>query len=105
MYEILHDKMIEYKADIVNCGYYFEYKNHREKHAIEKDCVYEGDSLIEQSYSSRYVCYAVWFKLYRKTLFDLVRFPEGKNSSRTFFGFVSVPDGQGSADDFRGLSF
>ena len=79
MYEILHDKMIEYKADIVNCGYYFEYKNHREKHAIEKDCVYEGDSLIEQSYSSRYVCYAVWFKLYRKTLFDLVRFPEGKN--------------------------
>lgn len=25
------------------------------------------------------LCYAVWFKLYRKTLFDLVRFPEGKN--------------------------
>ena len=36
MYETLHDKMIKYKADIVNCGYYREYKKYREKCAIGK---------------------------------------------------------------------
>ena len=79
MYETLHDKMIKYKADIVNCGYYREYKKYREKCAIGQDSVYMGADVVEKSYSSPYVCYAVWFKLYRKALFDEVRFPVGKN--------------------------
>ena len=79
MYEILHNKIIEYKSDIVNCGYYREYKKHREKVAIGEDSVYMGSDVVEKSYSSPYVCYAVWFKLYRKALFDAVRFPVGKN--------------------------
>ena len=79
MYEILHDKMIEDQADIVNCGFYREYKEHREKFAVLEKCVYSGYDVIEQSYSSPYVCYAVWFKLYRRQCFDKVRFPVGKN--------------------------
>lgn len=89
MYEKLYNKMIEYQADIVNCGFYREYKEYREKFAVSEECVYQGANLVEQSYYSKHVCYQVWFKLYRRTCFDTVRFPVGKNyEDMAIFFFV-----------------
>lgn len=76
-------KLLEYaadtNADIVSSAYYFEWKNHHSiGEEIEKPIILEGENIIQTHIRESYLGSAIWNKLYRKTVFSNIRFPEGR---------------------------
>jgi len=76
MYEMLFDKAREQNADICECNFWF---GTAEKNYIDLDDeVYIGIDSLEAFYKGK-ICHVVWNKIYKKKLFDIVTFPEGRN--------------------------
>lgn len=76
------ENLIKYDADVCCCNYDFvnEKSEYQKKHIIniEQPEVYEKESALKRLLSEDYYkCYA-WNKLYKKSLFNEVRYPEGK---------------------------
>ena len=78
MYEILYKKMIYIDADIIDCGYWKEYVNISSKISSDKEIVYCGKNLVEACYLSKVSKPEVWCKLYKRYIFDSVKFPLNK---------------------------
>lgn len=86
MYEYLLSTILEEAADIVSCGYYEVRKNG----IVERSC-YDDMSLTLQEIREKMwgvmSAPAVWRRLYKRFLFDELRFPEG----RLFEDFILMP--------------
>lgn len=80
--EILYDKMISNSADIVQCGFVWVMENQNE--VEEKYNGLKAEKLLcGEEWFSLYERYSLlftvaWNKLYRKELFDTLRYPVGK---------------------------
>ena len=77
MYEVLLRRLEETGADIGVCGLWYENGSTSTPSKIP-DVIYEGaDSL--KALLDRKISNHAWNKLYRRTVFDFVSFPEGRN--------------------------
>ena len=85
MYDLLYNYLIKYGADIAMCGYrqidaetniLNEYKSSDCPNVLEKDMIISASQLFE--YEEKSINVSVWNKLYKSSLFDRIRFPEGK---------------------------
>lgn len=90
MYETLLKKMYKYSADISICGRWYVYENgkkHLRYQSDGKDLVMNAEQAILKMNSYCSFDMAAWDKLYSKSLFDNIRFPEGKLSEDYFIMF------------------
>lgn len=81
MYESLYNDIKKYNADISICSYKEIYDYQQPKNIMyEKNIeVYEGVNILEQLYRSDRVKFIVaWNKLYKKDIFNNLRYEEGK---------------------------
>jgi len=66
-------------ADVVCCGFEKVYEDGRkETFTSEKSFLANAAEAVEEMMTQRNVCSVAWNKLYRRSLWDDVRFPEGK---------------------------
>ena len=76
MYEVLLNRAEETGADIVECGYYYEYpKKTEERKKI--DCLISGKEAVGELLQKK-LSDVVWDKLWRKECFEKIRFPENR---------------------------
>lgn len=84
MYECLFRLLEKNDADISVCGYNSIYTDRQVKcNDIEKEILFTSNEIIEQVYVKLNINIAVWDRLYRKRLFDNIRFPIGKEGEDT----------------------
>lgn len=77
MYEKLYQEADKTKADIVICDHYrLEKEGMIPRHSFERDLVLDKDEAMQLLASDKITSY-VWCKLYKRELFDNVRFLEG----------------------------
>ena len=79
MFETLLCGLIQTRADIVVCGRYEEYSDHNVAHCWTKVQVMEREEALGELLCDDRLQNLVWDKLYRQTLFEGIRFPEGQN--------------------------
>ena len=85
MYSVLYKNAVEYDADISVCNYYYvsasgELSPHSNEHRGIK--VFEG--IYKLMHNIRLFNSCVWNKLYKRHLFDDIRFPKGKTYEDIF---------------------
>lgn len=78
MYETLYERMLYFDADVIDCGYLKEYRNIKLKVNSNKEKVYFGEKLIEECYLSNVTKPEVWCKLYKRYIFNTIKFPLNK---------------------------
>ena len=80
MYETLWKNIENEKADIAYCDFYWidETEIIQESLGDSKMQVFEGTDILERIYKLNLPTVIAWNKLYRKSLFDSVKFPRGK---------------------------
>lgn len=80
MYEKLYNNAIKFNASIAQCNIlntYTEYINI--DNSREMVNIYSGMEVLEDLYNEKYVkTVVVWNKIYKRELFNLLRFPKGK---------------------------
>ncbi|MDE5871089.1 MAG: glycosyltransferase, partial [Muribaculaceae bacterium] len=83
MYQVLHDLIVEYDADIAQVGYIAEYQGrHSTKHLInKKEAIGGNESMMEIGFDR--VPNYVWNKLQKKSIISC-DFPEGRNFEDIF---------------------
>ncbi len=80
MYQLLYENLVKYGADISICSFYFEYGDGRICHTKPGGicrCMNNEEAirtLLSRKHFENYVC----DKLYKKVLFDRIRFPENE---------------------------
>ena len=78
--EILFRNMLENKAEISICDYLRideeQIDSSQELH--NKVYIYEGHRILDQLYENNVVMVIAWNKLYKKELFDAVKYPKGR---------------------------
>lgn len=77
MYEYLYNGLQEYGADMVVCGYYIATTKSAVATRRTEDRLFSGDEAVNALLTLKYGNYA-WNKLYRRDLFDEIRYPVGK---------------------------
>jgi glycosyltransferase involved in cell wall biosynthesis len=76
--ELLYTSLISNNADVSCCGYYLAYSNmYKTFNCSNKILVLNREQAIEQMLLNKNVFCSVWGKLYKKSLFDVIRFPCG----------------------------
>lgn len=97
MYEILYSDIEKYNAGISICNRYYEFEDGRrvERYKQTRETkVYSGkEAIIEMNNYSSFDMSA-WDKLYRRELFDEIRFPEGKLSEDFFIMYKLLDKAQ-----------
>lgn len=88
IYSELINALIKYDADIVNCGFYHEYKNKSNEFKSSSLKIYDGNTLIENCYKDGYVNYAIWSKLYKKEIFNSILFPSNCQYEDAYIYFL-----------------
>lgn len=89
MIDIMARKAEEYHVDIVECNF-IKFSDESPKHKeneIHQDDVYETKSALEQLINENAFHYTVWNKIYRKHIFDDLRFEVGKLHEDVFFTY------------------
>lgn len=82
MYNTLYNNIIKYSADISICAYkkvynqQFDFQNNKDSSYIE---VYNKENGLKQLLSDELITNHVWCKLYKRELFNNIRFPIDKN--------------------------
>jgi glycosyltransferase involved in cell wall biosynthesis len=78
MYEILLSNLIEYETDIAICGYYTVYgiNDIRYRHCGTRKVLMNSIEMLQEYIDWNLIGAAVWSKLYKRELFENVRFPE-----------------------------
>lgn len=77
MFEMLVKGAIESEADVVicNCIRYFTQENQKVREIKEKNTtIYKGQKAVIRLYTD----FSAWNKIYKKILFQSIRYPEGK---------------------------
>jgi glycosyltransferase involved in cell wall biosynthesis len=78
MIETLYSLSVEYAADISECGFKYVYGNKEITCEFGNGIEYgQGNYLIEKFINAD-IFYGVWSKLFRKSLFDKTKFPDGR---------------------------
>ena len=77
MYDLLIHKSVETNADICICGYGYEQSASTKIVKLQENTFTKAEALRELIAEN--IDYHVWNKLYRKALFNTIRFPDGKN--------------------------
>lgn len=77
MYDVLYKNLLEYDADIAMCGYYTVYgeKDIRFRHCSPGKVVMSSVDMLKEYIDWNLIGAAVWSKLYKRELFDNIRFP------------------------------
>ncbi len=80
MYEFLYENLVKYKADVSICSFYFAYGDGRIRHTKPDGiCRYmSNEEAIKTLLSTKQFENYVWDKLYKRHLFDKIRFPENE---------------------------
>ena len=81
MYMILYDAIIKSKSDISQCKFkYFSKEDELNKNIINdgKYEIYNNIDAIEEIIDNKNLNTNVWIKLYKRELFNDIRFPKGK---------------------------
>jgi len=79
MYKELYENLVKQGVDISMCSYIQHYPNRsRAKCNSGKTHVWTGREAIRELIAGKRVATMVWDKLYNKSLFDEIRFPDGK---------------------------
>lgn len=80
MYEVLWENIEKEKADIAYCNFYWidETETVLEDLVGSKVQVFEGADILGQIYKLNLPTVIAWNKLYRRELFDSIRYPKGK---------------------------
>lgn len=79
MYEKLYDNIIKYGVDISMCSYIQHYPNRsRAKCDSDQIFIWTGREAIRELIRGKKVTSMVWDKLYKRSLFDEIKFPAGK---------------------------
>ncbi len=78
--EKLLDALRRYSGDVVCCRFYFEFKNKTKNTSSQTGEIrcYNKEEALKEVLAKRSIGYAAWGKLYKRTLFDSVKFPVGK---------------------------
>ena len=85
MYELLLDLAEEYDASISMCGLFDVYNNKPRKVFSEEECfVVNNEEAIRIVLEAKKVSVTAVNKLYKKSLFDNVRYPVGKTAEDAF---------------------
>lgn len=88
LYESLYGMYRASGADIVQCGYCYHLKDGRvEMNTAKRDEIFDRHTALELLFQDRLIKSYVWNKLYRRSLFDGIAFPEG----RTFEDILTLP--------------
>lgn len=99
MYEDLFNMITKYECDIASVSYALakniEYgKDKKEKCSKEEIKIYEREKFLfiylDEGMKNRITDFPVWNKLYRKELFDTIRFPVGKNYEDIVTNFLLI---------------
>ena len=82
MYKIMLEKLIDTGADVVKCGRYLDNSESiQENKVIELDKEYTHEEVLDCFfYHKDDFCSGIWDKLFKMSLFDDIRFPDGLNS-------------------------
>jgi len=76
MYEKLKQNMDKYNSDIAICQFYYKFKYSLKKlHGLKAEKVYEGKDIFLNMKDIQAIA---WNKLYKREIFNNVRYPEGK---------------------------
>lgn len=78
MYEKLYNLFIETHCDIAVCGHIRKYSNREVFTNTKKTVHYTSGEALEELIGSRFLFDYAWDKLYKKELFDYIRYPKGK---------------------------
>lgn len=78
MFEILLRGLTEAQADIAVCGRAEEHQNHSIPYHWPETVVMDRENALGELLRNSRLQSLVWDKLYRRSLFDGIRFPEGK---------------------------
>lgn len=81
MYATLYNAIHEYDVDIAATGIIREYENGELKSVIRtpsKLAVYSDEETLREILRFRYVSSSVWSKLYKRSCWEKIRFPEGE---------------------------
>ena len=76
MYEVLLNQIEDKQADIAICGYCYEYPK-RKVIISTTDDIYEGELNLVRALAYGNISKGAWNKLYRRTCFANIEFPEG----------------------------
>ena len=78
MYEFLYGLMRDYDTDISVCGNYFEEKGrNRNLRVLHSPCTYDREQSLRLLIQDKLLRNYVWDKLYKRELFDGLRFEKG----------------------------
>ena len=79
--EILFQKLTQNKADIVCCGFFFQFENYQKtwhKNTSDKNYIYNSQEAIKTFFLRKKIGAAAWGKLYNRKLFENVSYPVGE---------------------------
>lgn len=78
--EILYNKISEYNADIVICGYYITDENGNiEKNIVtKKEYILDSNQALNELVKDKKIENYAWNKIYKYSLFKNIRYPVGK---------------------------
>ena len=85
MFEVLYTNLKEKNVDIACVGYYQCYMNKIVKGNFCKGKLYSGENLISEICEDGYYNLAVWNKLFKRSIFDKIRFPENRYEDAFIF--------------------
>lgn len=79
MLEYLYEKALKYKSDIICCGFSSIYENgKKEKITIPNgDMFFSIEEALDIHLLSGYIDVVAWNKLYKTSLFDKIKYPDG----------------------------
>lgn len=77
MYEVMLNKILENDYDIVSCGHFVEYQNKSCK-VCYGNKVIEKSNIVKDYYSENNVFYGPCMRLYKKSIWENLKYPEGK---------------------------
>ena len=89
--EFLYDNLVKHGADISCCSHYFTYVNAVIPANSESEILqYDSEQAIEAGLIGKEITVGPWGKLYKKRIFDAIRFPLGVKIAEDAFIFADV---------------
>lgn len=93
-YEYMLGMLIKYNADVIQCGFNNVYLDHVQEYVQEyvqiKEVVVFGTETYLERYTLDWTAGLLWDKLYKRSLFDGIRFEEGHRIDDEFFTYQGI---------------
>ena len=89
-YAYMVAQLEKYDADVVQCGFYNLYTDHKQLHTDSAEtCIYNTAEYLKR-YTVDWTCGLLWDKLYHRRLFDGIFFEEGHKIDDEFFTYRGI---------------